>query len=591
MLASRLGRAWLLRLVVALAGCAVSLFATGVAQAAIAGGNPATTSQLPDLRSAIATSSSDVQVCFDKPLSQSSAVISKPYAIYLDGYASNDNYLDPVAASIDPKNGDCVDLVFDARGGQLDLGQFTVATVDYGAVETTGGQVNLADSTTLLSSTTHNGTAGLTNAPDLVGPAVQAFSSSTPNTVEYVFDQNVDPSNIDPTDFFIEDATGAYCYGQGGNVTAFGNTVPAVSYSGNDVYVTYAYTSGTTASSCDVANARRAGVLAHGVSDVSSDEIYNPLQGTSVPSNAGTTSDADLVSAVLDSSGNQVTYTFDKPVNAGTASDFFVAFSNGDVMDGTSTSTASPDAITVTFNGGTFDTNLANYDEYAVQAGIDNGAAATTSNGSSNPASLGAVPIGGNSGAFARGFTTGPDAYAASINTTQDVATIDFDQRVAYYDFDQTTSNSSVISNDAQYIVEFLNSQGAVLGPPSSIIIPAFPNPGPQAITMDVDHALISQGIAAIALDPAGNGSFGTPDFYGSNGECAFDTALTYAESPDNGCSVPQIIAPTVTSAHIRGLRPVRADHRGARRHKARKADKARRTRRARRARRARRRG
>jgi hypothetical protein len=555
-------RAYTVRAALTLAVMALPLCAASAAQASIAGGNPSTTTQLPDLRSATATSASDVQVCFDKPLSQSSDVVSNPTDMYLDGYASDSNYLDPITANIDSKNVDCVDLVFDARGGQLDLGQFTVATVDHGAVETTGGQVNLADSTTLLSSTTHNGTAGLTNAPDLVGPAPVAFSSSSPNTIEYVFDQSVDPASIDPSDFFIEDATGTYCYGQTGNVTAFGNTVPSVSYSGNDVYITF--NGGTGA--CDAANARRAGVKAGGVSDVSSDEIYNPLQGTSMPNNAGTTTDADLISAVLQSSGNQVTYTFDKPVTAGTASDFFVALSNGQVIDGTSTSAASPDAITVTFNGGTSDTNLANYDEYAVQAGVDSALAAKTSNGSSAPASLGAVPIGGNSGAFARGFTTGPDAYALTFNPTQHTATIYFDQRVADYCQDDNTlaeCNNSPSSSNSFYI-DLLNGAGSVLGPPSSVVVPAFPNPGPEAVTMDVDPAVFAQSPTQVAL-----------------GYDAFGTALseTIGDDDDN---VPQIIAATATSGHLRPLVLTRARHRGRHRRDGRKARRAHRARRAR---------
>jgi len=344
-------------------------------------------------------------------------------------------------------------------------------------------------------------------------------------------------------------------------------------------------------------------VSAAGVYDVSSDEVGNVPEGMSMPDNAGTTVDADPVSATIDSSGDQVTYTFDKPVTAGTPGDFFVGLSDGTVLQGDRAANAGPDSITVTFDGGTFDTNLANYYEYAVQAGISNGAAATTANGSGMPASMGTMPIGGNAGAFARGFTTGPDAYAATIDPAQDTATILFDQRVAYYDFTYVDPRSSDISGDAPYIVEFLNAQGAVLGPPSSIVIPTFPNPGPEAITMDVDHALIAQGIAAIALDPAGAGQFGSPAFLGYNSECAFDTAVTYAESSDNGCSVPQILAPTVSAARIRALRPVRRSrrarardkgevpHRGRRAHAFGRGHRARRLHRSRRASRDRRRG
>ena len=42
----------------------------------------------------------------------------------------------------------------------------------------------------------------------------------------------------------------------------------------------------------------------------------------------------------------------------------------------------------------------------------------------------GSVPVGDNAGAFARGFTTGPDATAVTFNSTTGQAVVSFDQRV-----------------------------------------------------------------------------------------------------------------------------------------------------------------
>ena len=53
----------------------------------------------------------------------------------------------------------------------------------------------------------------------------------------------------------------------------------------------------------------------------------------------------------------------------------------------------------------------------------------TNNNGDTN--ARGSQPIGDNAGAFAHGFTTGPDAFAVSFNGTNGTATVTLDQRVA----------------------------------------------------------------------------------------------------------------------------------------------------------------
>ena len=94
-MASRLSRAWGVRVAVTLAALCVPLFAVGSAQASIAGGNPSTTTQHPDVRSATAVDATDVQVCFDKTLESSSAVFSDPTRMHLVGYSSITNWLEP----------------------------------------------------------------------------------------------------------------------------------------------------------------------------------------------------------------------------------------------------------------------------------------------------------------------------------------------------------------------------------------------------------------------------------------------------------------------------------------------------------------
>jgi len=623
---SRLSSAWLTRAAVAVVALAVPLFAVGSAQAAIAGAGSASTTNLPDLVSAKALDATDVQVCFDKALSSqnSDIVANNDYGdIFLVGYNSYSNYLDPSGARIDPNNGDCVDLGFSSRTGQLDLGQFSVVEVGQNAVAaSTGGQQNLADSTTLLTSTTNNGTTGHTTAPDLTGPApvpASVADTGANNEIEYVFDQSVDAA-LAETDstfskFWYEDINGNYCYGSAFDTVNSGGSAVYVEFPTTDVSGAGGIGTGTGpggnagCTTTATVDARRAGVGQDAVYSVSDDEVGNPTQGMAMPNNPGTTNLPDLTSATLSSNGQSVTFNFDTTVSYENASDFFVALSNGTVIRPGSSETpigSGPDSITVTFP------NLQQFDEYAVQAGVENGGSTdyaaydTTNNAETN--SIGAVDIGDNAKAFARGFTTGPDAYAASITAAPggggEVASIAFDQRVSGYDYGDdpalpmTTFGGCCAGNNQEYIpVEFLNAAGSVLGQPSSITIPAYPNPGPEAVSMAIPSDIAVQKPAFIAISPNANYNY-TPysghDDY--NDSCGFETGLydfgpgspsytsgggsynydtTYGADYYDGCSVPQIIAAPGAAAHVHGVKVHARAHSHKRAHRARRAHRA----------------
>jgi len=525
--------------------CALPLFAVGTAQAAIAGGNPSTSNNLPDVRSAAALDSSDVQVCFDKALSPSSAVLSNSSRIYLVGYNSFFNDESPIGATLDQKNNACIDLAFNTNSGSLDLGQFTAATVTAGAVQAlAGGLTNYADSTTLTTSTTHNGTVGLSTGPDLSGPAPGA----TANSIAFVFDQNVDPTSVNGTGFFYENSNGQMC--ESTSAVASGSTVTAT-FSTTAAGTCADTLNGNGTSS--VSNARRVFVNQDAVFNVSSDEIGNTPQGTNMPTaaNGGATNLASLQSAALQGSSNQVSYTFDHPLNGAlnNAADFFVTLSNGDFITGNSvTGGSSANSVVVTFSS----TNLQLIDEYAVQAGVVNGAAQASpgspvvSNGTSFTNSPGTVPIGGNPNAFARGFTTGPDAFAVAFDLSKDVATIFFDQRVSG---DQGVNG-----------ITFLNANGNVVGNPTTgtVVVPNTPNPGPVAVTMDLSAAVAAQSPTQIALDMGGF-------------NCEFFTSL----SSNDACSIPQIVAVTGSGAHIKAIKVAHKAHKASKHHKAHKHHKA----------------
>jgi hypothetical protein len=259
-----------------------------------------------------------------------------------------------------------------------------------------------------------------------------------------------------------------------------------------------------------------------------------------------------LVSASLQPSGNQVLYTFDHPVVAAsiTPHDFGVVMSDGGLLSAAAANPGnSANSVLVTFND-----NLQNYDEYAVQAGVTNGAASdgtTTALGGTTYTNIpGTVAIGGNAGAFARGFTTGPDLTSVGVNTSTDVIFLHFDQRVS--------PNSPAKANPN--LVTLLNATGQSVGSPTSVNIPTVAPPGPETITLDVTPAVMALGPVQVAI-----------------GDCRFRTFLADTGDP-NGCSVPQIVYSTGSSSHLRSLharhRAVRRSHRGraVRHHRAHRA-------------------
>ena len=77
-------------------------------------------------------------------------------------------------------------------------------------------------------------------------------------------------------------------------------------------------------------------------------------------------------------------------------------------------------------------------------------------------------PAGGNAGAFSRGFTTGPDVFNATINTTTGVVTLGLDQRIFG-------------GNPAQ--ISLLDSTGNVVAtaPAGSVTFP-IQLPGPEMV-------------------------------------------------------------------------------------------------------------
>ncbi|MFZ0388480.1 MAG: hypothetical protein WAL22_22655 [Solirubrobacteraceae bacterium] len=410
-MAERLKRASFVRIAVGLAALALPLFAVGTAQAAIAGAPAESTINRPDLVSATALTNTSVDFCFDKAINNA-AFAGGNFAI--GGYRQA-RFVTATSAVLEQTfvtNNTCVRATFPATVG--DIGQYTYGSVNTGAVSTVPGATNpLVDSTTLTVpaalNPTHNGTTGFTVAPDLVGVTTDA----TTNTVTYTEDQVV-ATAAGP--FTLVRSGGSVCTSTG--VTANGDNTVTVAFN---------------RLTCPVTDAQRATQAAGAVTAAADPGIPSPAETAIVPNTSGTTVAPDLVSATLEANGGAIDYTFDKSVavSAAGATGFRAVLSTGTSVPSTSAqviaSTSTTTTIRATFAfAGLVD--LSQINEYVVIGGVTAGSVTETSAPFiTNPAD--SRPAGDNAGAFARGFTTGPDAISAVVSKSTGVVTVTLDQR------------------------------------------------------------------------------------------------------------------------------------------------------------------
>ena len=96
--------------------------------------------------------------------------------------------------------------------------------------------------------------------------------------------------------------------------------------------------------------------------------------------------------------------------------------------------------------------------------------------------------IGGNPGAFARGFTTGPDVYMVAFNRTTNVVSVFLDQR----------PNAALRWCRAS--IRLVDANGSVVGNPVGVALPVFPNPGPVQVTFDVNPSVMALNPVSVQL-------------------------------------------------------------------------------------------
>ena len=231
-MATRLKNAWFARIAVVVAAVALPLVAVGTAQAAIAGANPGTTVNAPDLVSASLTGTSTASVCFDKPLATAAGAVNPANFFLLGGYGAG-NYVVGTSAFA---NGNCAIVTFTApppfpaNSPPGDINQYTIVNARAGAVTAAStGVQNLSDSTSLILSSTHNGTTGNTVAPNLTAVTV---SSTTGPKLLFQFDKALAIVSGGAGAFKYYNSDGTTCSNLAGTAAQSGTSAVLVDFTG-----------------------------------------------------------------------------------------------------------------------------------------------------------------------------------------------------------------------------------------------------------------------------------------------------------------------------------------------------------------------
>lgn len=462
-MAKRPKRALNARLVVGLASMAFPLIVTGAAQAAIAGATHASMTNRPVLQSATIQGGANqdtIVACFDKTIS-SNLGTGGTTGFQLGGYRAG-NTTTNLNAVIDRSATNCVDLT-----GNPDPSDYTVLKVGAASVtanNNTAANGNIADAVGLTGSTSHDGTQGITTGPELVGILTPTGPTLSGNALTFVFDKDLG-AVVAGTNFTYYNSSGQPCNARGAMIT-----------SATTVTASFAQP-GSTGTGCTgtVSAAVRGFVLNGAVNNASDLNSTNPDTSAVLP-NSTAPSVPNLTGAALGSGGQSVTYTFDKPVSVVDPTAFDVALANGNEVPG---STASPNGNTVTVQ---YPTLGAQY-EFAVSASVETGAVSVVNNPAATNTS-GAAPIGGNAGASAIAFTTGPDVFGVTISKGANTVTVNLDDRV-------TTNTGSPTLYDAA------GTPVAAATPTSTTPGSSNPGPGPESITYTYPPSSITNATSA----------------------------------------------------------------------------------------------
>ncbi|WP_354699188.1 hypothetical protein DSM112329_04897 [Paraconexibacter sp. AEG42_29] len=368
----------------------VSLGSAATANAALGGGKAPALTDRPNLVS-VTPSATAVTFTYDRTIGCPGGCDGTEF--FVGGYAGEGSAETPGANAT--VSGSSVRVTF--TGGNPDTDVATYGRVADDAVNTQGslGATNLGDSVRLTGAEGESGTRGHTVGPDLVSAVATGGGS---NFITLTFDQDIDPATFDPVQVFITKANGDTVAGTAGTASVddnvaeveFPNTSPVAG--AKQVFVTQ-----DTATEPDYG-------------------FFSPVRSVQVGTQ-NQDSQAPLLKSAEITSADTVLYTFDKAVTTPNPIGFRIY--SADVRNEPASSAS------VVGDGKQVQAQFSadQFTEYLVSTTTAPGAVQAQAD--TTPSAPGGVPIGGNAGAKATGFTTGPDAVQATYSGANVVVTLD----------------------------------------------------------------------------------------------------------------------------------------------------------------------
>jgi hypothetical protein len=417
-----------------------------------------------------------VRICF------SEAIASLPQAALFrmgDYNSSGSAGQTLTATSATRSTANCADAVFpNSDATQYTfvsaLGSDGTAPDSGGSAVSTNGFGNIQDSTALIGSKTNNGTRGFSTAPDLVGIAVNNAAA----TIDYTYDQRV--AAVDP-------AATAFSY----NI-ANGTQVNSIAGAANRAISSDGLTVRVNFPAATIAGAVRAfsniGAVTAKVASTSGAAV-SELRSAARPGNGGFTDRPDLVAVTLSADNSFVDFQFDQVltvVNGGFRTNFAFSFASapggGTIIGGAGVGNTVRVPLPPAFQPFAEYMISGTAPEDAVRAA---GAVRSTAGG---------LPMGGNAGAFATGFTDAAEALSVTFDNAVDIARVRFDQRWQSAD---TTKFKLIDDQGSQISAAAINVSGTGAPQPcqciAEITFPAGTLAGARSLLIQ-QNALASAG-------------------------------------------------------------------------------------------------
>ncbi|WP_354699198.1 hypothetical protein DSM112329_04907 [Paraconexibacter sp. AEG42_29] len=368
-----------------------SLATAGSAQAALGGGKVPALTDRPNLVS-VTPSATAVTFTYDRTIDCPGGCVGGEFQV--GSYYANFE----VAGAAATVSGNSVRVTF--TGGNPDIDSLTYGRVDDDAVNTQGslGATNLGDSVKITGAEGESGTRGHTIAPDLVSAVATGGGS---NFITLTFDQEIDDDagDFDGTQVLLTKADGTTVAGIDGTVSIDDNTADVEFPAGTPV-------TGAKLVTVNFGTAIAADFAFFG-SPVRSVQVGTQNQDSQAP----------ILKSAEITGADTILFTFDKAVSTPTAGNFFVVTSEG-IPFGAGSATIVGDGKQVQVQAA-----VDQFTEYLVSAYVVPGAVVAQADGTATV--LAGVPIGGNAGAKATGYTSAPDAVQATYSGANVVVTLD----------------------------------------------------------------------------------------------------------------------------------------------------------------------